>query len=149
MVSVKLYYSPGCPKCDGLIEELSKASAEIGFEFEPVLVDTSSEIFYTRDPASKTYSKDWFDTFGTEKQKKLYEEAAQIIEFLGSSTAVPALEITWFHGGKNRTIVIKGFSKEHGEKGIANVISAIRLLIMLEKRATSIIGLKNLKGLIK
>ncbi len=136
MVSVKLYYRPGCPKCDMLIEELSRLSIELGFQFEPVLVDTSFEVFYTKDPASKIYENpEWFEEYATEEQKKLYEEAKPIFDAIGRATIVPVIEIRWFYGLAERSIVIKGFSEKDARKALSNISAAILQLISLERRA--------------
>jgi len=149
MVSVKLYYRPECPKCDEYVEFLSRLSAEIGFEFEPVLVDTSLEAFYTKDPVSKIYDWEWFEKFGTEDQKELYKKAEPLFSILGSKSITPVLEITWFYGAGERSIVISGFSKEHSKKALSNIIKAIVQLMKLERRASSPIGIKHIKELIR
>ena len=134
MVLVKLYYRPECPKCDELIEALMRLSAEVGFEFEPVLVDSSFEVFYTKDPASKIYSEDWINRFGTKEQKELYQKASPIFEMIHRTTITPVLEITWFYGAGERSVIIQGFSKgEKSDLGLRNIVRAIVQLVNLER----------------
>jgi len=137
VVLVRLYYKPSCPKCDELMEFLFRLSAEIGFDFEPVLVDTSFEVFYTKDPASKTYSGDWISSFGSEKQKKLYKEAKPIFDLIEGSTVTPVIEITWFNGLMERSVFIKGYSEEGRKKALTNIAEMILNLIQVERRASS------------
>lgn len=142
MVSVTLYYRPECPKCDEYIEVLGKLSAEIGFQFEPVLVDSTLEPFVAKDPVTKTYNKEWFEKYGTETQRKLYQEAEPLFNLLGGRSVTPVLEIRWFYGAGERSIVISGFSKEGSEKGLANIIRAILQLIRLERKVSSPVGIR-------
>lgn len=142
MVLVKLYYSPTCPKCDEFIEQLGKLSTRIGFDFVTELVNTEFEATYTKDPVSKIYSREWFENFGTEKQKKFYEEAAPFIEMIGQTTIVPALEIRWFYGIGERSIIISGFSEKDADKALNNIVRVIIQLINLERRISSPIKLR-------
>lgn len=144
-----MYYRPECPKCDEYIEILSELSAEIGFEFEPVLVDMNLEVFYTRDPVSRIYNWEWFDRFGTESQKELYKKAEPLFNILGSGSITPVLEITWFYGAGERSIIISGFSKEHSKKALSNIIKAIVQLIKLERQVAFPTGVKRMEELVR
>jgi len=143
MPIVKVQYTPGCPKCDELIERLMAAGVEYGFEVFPELVDTSFEPFYARDSASKIYNKEWIEKHGTKKQKKLYEEAGFLIDLLGSRSVTPVIEIVWHYGLSERKIVIKGFKKDLSEKGIENLVKTVLLLIGVERSASTPLRVKK------
>ena len=131
---VKIQYTASCPKCDKLIEELMVAGIKYGFEVLPELVDTTFEPFYTKDSASKIYNEEWIKKHGTKKQKELYKKAKPIVDMLGKTTATPVVEITWNYGLTDRTVVIKGFSKETSGEGIKNIVRTILALLGVEKR---------------
>lgn len=134
---VRVQISPTCPKCDRLLEELYRASIEYDFEFLPEFVETTLETHYLKDSATKIYNEDWIQKFGSEKQKKLYKEAKSVIDMMGQTTATPVIEIIWNQGQTDRSLVIKGFSKDLSEKGIKNLIRLILMLLRLERNTST------------
>lgn len=140
---VKVQIHPSCPKCDKLLEELYKASIEYGFEVLPEVVDTTFETFYTKDSASKIYDEEWIQKHGSKSQKKLYEKAKPIFDMVGATTVTPVIEVTWNYGLADRSIVIKGFSKDLSDKGIKNIVRAIIALLRVERAVSSRVGLRK------
>ena len=134
MVLVRVQYSPTCPKCDKLLEELMRAGIQYGFEVLPEVVDSTFEPFYTKDDASKIYNEEWINKHGTPKQKELYKKAKQLVDMLGSQTVVPVIIIHWTHGSAERKIVVKGYQQATSEIGIRNLIKTIIALVKLEKK---------------
>lgn len=137
---VKVQFSPSCPKCDRLLEELFRAGIEYGFEVLPEVIDTSLEPLYTKDSASKIYNEEWIQKHGSRKQKELYKKAKPIVDMIGQTTTTPVIEITWNYGQTDRSLVIKGFAKDLGEKGIRNLIRTILVLLRLERLASTPVG---------
>ena len=137
---VKVQISASCPKCDKLLEELFKASINYGFEVLPEIVDTSFEPHYTKDSVSKIYRGEWIQKHGSRKQKELYEKAKPIVEMIGQTTVTPVVEITWNYGQTDRSLVIKGFTKDLSEKGVRNIVRAIIMLLRLERLASTPVG---------
>jgi len=136
-VIVKVQYSPSCPKCDRLLEELFRASIDYGFEVLPEIIDTSLEPLYTKDSASKIYNEEWIQKHGSKKQKELYKKAKPIVDMIGQTTVVPVVEVVWNYGQAERSLVIKGFSKDLSEKGIKNIVRTILLLLRLERTVST------------
>jgi len=137
---VKVQISPSCPKCDKLLEELFRAGIEYGFEVLPEIVDTTFEPFYTKDSASKIYNEEWIQKHGSKKQRELYKKAKPIVDIIGQTTATPVIEITWNYGQTDRSLVIKGFTKDLSEKGIKNIVRAVLMLLRLERLASTPVG---------
>jgi len=142
---VRVQISPSCPKCDALLEELFRAGIEYGFEVLPEVVDTTFEPLYLKDSASKIYNEEWIEKFGSKKQKELYKKAKPVVDMMGQTTATPVVEVTWYQGQIERSLVIKGFSKKLSEEGIKNIVKAILMLLRLERLASTPVGRVRLK----